>query len=155
MQAYEERMLFMLLLRQPRARLVYATSQTILPSTLDYYLSILPGVVSSHAAQRFFNIAVEDRSPRPLTVKLLERPHVCERIRSLILDPDRAHLVAYNVTRYERDLALRLGIPIYGADPEFARRVGAALPNRTSDPGSPRLTGALSNPPPFGRPPTR
>ena len=33
MQAYEERMLFMvLLLRQPRARLVYATSQTILPS---------------------------------------------------------------------------------------------------------------------------
>jgi hypothetical protein len=122
MQAYEERMLFMLLLlRQPRARLVYATSQSILPSTLDYYLSILPGVVSSHAAQRFFNIAVEDRSPRPLTVKLLERPYICERIRALILDPDRAHLVAFNVTMYERDLALRLGIPIYGADPELAR----------------------------------
>jgi hypothetical protein len=120
-QAYEERMLFMLLLlRQPRARLVYATSQTILPSTLDYYLSILPGVVSGHAAQRFFNIAVEDRSPRPLTVKLLERPYICERIRSLIVDPNRAHLVAFNVTMYERDLALRLGIPIYGADPELA-----------------------------------
>jgi len=121
MQAYEERMLFMLLLlRQPRARLVYATSQTILPSTLDYYLSILPGVVSSHAAQRFFNIALEDRSPRPLTIKLLERPHVYERIRSLILDPDRAHLVTYNVTKYERDLALRLGIPLYGADPQYS-----------------------------------
>jgi hypothetical protein len=121
MQAYEERMLFMLLLlRQPRARLVYATSQTILPSTLDYYLSILPGVVTSHAAQRFYNIAVEDRSPRPLTVKLLERPHVYERMRSLIPDPDRAHLVAYNVTLYERDLALRLGIPIYGANPELS-----------------------------------
>jgi hypothetical protein len=122
MQAYEERMLFMLLLlRQPRARLVYATSQTILPSTLDYYLSILPGVVNSHAARRFFNVAVEDRSPRPLTVKLLERPYVYERIRALVLDPDRAHLVAYNVTRYERDLALRLGIPIYGSDPELSR----------------------------------
>ena len=121
MQAYEERMLFMLLLlRQPRARLVYATSQTILPSTLDYYFSILPGVVSSHAAQRFFNIAVEDRSPRPLTVKLLERPYIYERIRSLILDPDRSHLVTYNVTTYERDLALRLGVPIYGADPELS-----------------------------------
>ncbi len=118
MQAYEERMLFMLLLlRQPRARLIYATSQTILPSTLDYYFSILPGVVSNHAAARFFNIAVEDRSPRPLSVKLLERPLIYERIRSLILDPDRAHLVAYNGTTYERDLALRLGIPIYGADP--------------------------------------
>ena len=121
MQAYEERMLFMLLLlRQPRARLIYATSQTILPSTLDYYFSLLPGVVSNHAAARFFNIAVEDRSPRPLTVKLLERPLAYERIRSLILDPDRAHLVAYNVTSYERDLALRLGIPIYGADPKHS-----------------------------------
>ncbi len=120
MQAYEERMLFMLLLlRQPAARLVYATSQTILPSTLDYYLSLMPGVINSHAMQRFFNVAVEDRTPRPLTVKLLERPHICDRIRSLIPDPDAAHLVAFNVTTYERDLALRLGIPIYGADPKF------------------------------------
>ncbi len=56
-QAYEERMLFMLLLlRQPRARLVYATSQTISPSILDYYLSMLSGVVSSNATARFFNI---------------------------------------------------------------------------------------------------
>lgn len=121
MQAYEERMLFMLLLlRQPRARLIYATSQTILPSTLDYYFSMLPGVVTLHAADRFANIAVEDRSPRPLTVKLLERPYICERIRSLISDPDRAHLVAFNVTTYERDLALRIGIPIYGADSKFS-----------------------------------
>ncbi len=120
MQAYEERMLFMLLLlRQPRARLVYATSQTILPSTLDYYLSLMPGVINSHAKERFFNVAVEDRTPRPLTIKLLERPHVCERIRALIPDPDKAHLVAFNVTTHERDLALRLGIPLYGADPKF------------------------------------
>ena len=27
--------------------------------------------------------------------------------------------MAYNVTDYERDLALRLGVPIYGADPKF------------------------------------
>ena len=120
MQAYEERMLFMLLLlRQPTARLIYATSQTILPATLDYYFSLMPGVINSHALERFFNVAVEDRTFRPLTIKLLERPHVCERIRSLIPDPDSAHLVAFNVTRHERDLALRLGIPIYGADPKF------------------------------------
>ena len=36
MQAYEERFLFLLLLlRQPRARLIYVTSQTILPSIID------------------------------------------------------------------------------------------------------------------------
>ena len=121
MQAYEERMLFMLLLlRQPSARLIYATSQVILPSTLDYYFSLMPGVVNHHAMARFINVAIEDRTIRPLTVKLLERPHVCRRIRSLIPDPDSAHLVTYNVTGHERDLALRLGIPIYGADPKFA-----------------------------------
>ena len=44
MQAYEERFLFLLLLlRRPRARLVYVTSQHILPSVVDYYLDLLPG----------------------------------------------------------------------------------------------------------------
>ncbi len=120
-QAYEERMLFMLLLlRQPRARLVYVTSQTILPWTLEYYLSLMPGIPYFHACSRFFNVAVEDRSIRPLTTKLLERPSVCAKIRSLILNPERAHLVPYNVTKSERDLALRLGIPIYGADPKYS-----------------------------------
>jgi hypothetical protein len=120
MQALEERYLFLLLLlRQPRARLVYVTSQTILANTIDYYLGLLPGVISSHARTRLFTVAPEDRSPRPLSLKLLERPHLIERIRSLVADPERAHLVTYNVTILERDLALRLGIPLYGADPKF------------------------------------
>src|SRR5947207_11269633 len=34
-----------------------------------------------------------------------------------IRDKDRAHLVCYNTTFLERNLALRLGIPLYGADP--------------------------------------
>src|SRR5207237_4130606 len=55
MQAYEERFLFLLLLlRQPRARLVYVTSQIILQSIIDYYLDLLPVVISSHARQRLF-----------------------------------------------------------------------------------------------------
>ena len=120
MQAYEERFLFLLLLlRQPRARLIYVTSQSILPSTVDYYLGLLPGVIASHARSRLFLVSPQDRSPRPLTVKLLERPHLIERIRSLIADRDRAHLVPFNTTTFERDLALRLGIPMYGADPKF------------------------------------
>ena len=82
MQSYEERMLFLLmLLRQPRTRIIYVTSQTILPTTLDYYLSLMPGVITSHAVERFINVAPEDRSPRSLTLKMLERPHLCERIR--------------------------------------------------------------------------
>src|SRR6266542_1725972 len=119
-QAYEERFLFLLLLlRQPRARMVYVTSQTILPTIIDYYLDLLPGVIPSHARQRLFLISPLDASVRPLSQKLLERPRLIERIRSLISDPDRAHLVPFNTTNREKELALRLGIPMYGADPVF------------------------------------
>ena len=119
-QAYEERFLFLLLLlRQPRARMVYVTSQMILPGVVDYYLDLLPGVIPSHARPRLHLVAPLDGSARPLSVKLLERPRLIERIRALIPDPDRAHLVPFNTTELERDLALALGIPMYGADPRF------------------------------------
>jgi hypothetical protein len=119
-QAYEERFLFLLLLlRQPRARLIYVTSQTILPSIIDYYLDLLPGVIPSHARQRLLLPSPMDGSVRPLSEKLLERPRLIERIRSLIMDPNRAHLVPFNTTHREKELALRLGIPMYGADPKF------------------------------------
>jgi len=120
MQAYEERFLFLLLLlRQPRARLIYVTSQMILPNIIDYYLDLLPGVIPSHARPRLFLIAPLDGSARPLSDKLLDRPRLIERIRSLIMDPARAHLVPFNTTDREKALALRLGIPMYGADPKF------------------------------------
>jgi hypothetical protein len=120
MQAYEERFLFLLLLlRQPRAEMVYVTSQAIDPGIVDYYLGLLPGVIPGHARRRLHLVAPGDASPRPLTVKLLERPHLLERIRGLIRDPARAHLVPYTATGHEKELALRLGIPMYAADPRY------------------------------------
>jgi pheganomycin biosynthesis PGM1-like protein len=118
LQAYEERFLFLLfLLRQPRARLVYVTSQAVNPSTIDYYLDLLPGVISSHARKRLFLVSPLDGADKPLSAKLLARPRMLRQLRELIVDPDRAHLVPYNTTDLERDLALALGIPMYGADP--------------------------------------
>jgi hypothetical protein len=121
LQAYEERFLFLLLLlRQPRARLVYVTSQPIHPNVVDYYLGMLPGVIMSHARQRLHMLAPHDGAAQPLSIKLLQRPRLLERLRSLIPHPQRAHLVTFNTTRHERDLALCLGIPLFGADPRFA-----------------------------------
>lgn len=118
-QAYEERYLFLLLLlRQPRARLIYVTSQAIQPEIVDYYLDLLPGVLASHAKKRLFLVSPLDGSSQPLTQKLLDRPALVRHIRSLIPDLDRAHLVPFNTTPLERDLALALGIPMYGADPK-------------------------------------
>ena len=120
LQAYEERFLFLLLLlRQPRARVVYVTSTAVNPSVVDYYLDLLPGVIPSHARRRLFLVSPLDGSGRPLSEKLLARPRLLARIRELILDPERAHLVPFNTTELERDLAVALGIPMYGADPKF------------------------------------
>jgi hypothetical protein len=128
-QAYEERFLFLLLLlRQPRARLVYVTGQAIHPSVVDYYFDLMPGVVSSHARRRLHLVSPLDASPRPLAKKLLERPRLLARIRSLVEDPKRAHLVPFATTAADRELALRLGIPMYGCDPRllpFGTKSGA------------------------------
>src|SRR5690349_21400609 len=114
LQAYEERFLFLLLLlRQPRARVIYVTGQPINPAIIDYYLDLLPGVIASHAKKRMFLVSPLDSSLRSLSLKLLERPRLIEHIRSLIPNKDRAHLVPYNTTVLERDLAIQLGIPMY------------------------------------------
>ena len=46
MQAMEERALFLLLLlRQPRLRMIYVTSQPVSEAIVEYYLGLLPGVI--------------------------------------------------------------------------------------------------------------
>jgi hypothetical protein len=119
-QAYEERYLvLLLLLREPRLRMIYVTSMPIAPQIVEYYLALLTGVIPSHARARLSLISVGDASPRPLTEKLLERPRLLSLVRSLIPNPLRSHLVPYNTTPLERDLAVALGIPMYAADPRF------------------------------------
>src|SRR4029077_1400711 len=72
-QALEERFLFLLLLlRQPRARLIYVTSQAIHPDVADSSLDLLPGVCAGHARKRLFLVSPLDGSPQSLTEKLLE-----------------------------------------------------------------------------------
>lgn len=119
-QAFEERYLFLLLLlREPRLRMIYVTSTPIAPAIVEYYLALLPGVVPSHARARLALVSVGDRTARPLSQKLLERPRLLRRITALIPDPSLSHLIPYNTTELERDIAVTLGIPMYGADPRL------------------------------------
>ncbi len=63
-QAYEERFLFLLLLlREPRLRMVYVTSTPIAPTIIEYYLALLPGVIPSHARARLTLVSVGDSTP--------------------------------------------------------------------------------------------
>lgn len=119
-QQYEERFLILLmLLRNPRSRLVYVTSEQVLPNVVDYYLHLLPGVIPSHARERLFLVPALDATIRPLTEKLLERPRLVSRLRDLAIDPERSYIIPFNTTWLERELAVRLGIPILGTDPKY------------------------------------
>jgi hypothetical protein len=143
---YEERLLFLLIrLRNPRARMVYVTSQPIHPIILEYYLQFLAGIPASHARSRLTLLCADDASPRSLTEKILERPRLIERIRAGIVDPQKAYLTVFNSTPHERRLAVLLGIPLNGCDPQLAslgtksgsrkvfREAGVALPEGSED----------------------
>jgi hypothetical protein len=118
LQALEERMLFLLfLLRKPRMRVIYVTGRPVPEGVVDYYLGLLPGVIPGQARRRLHMVTPHDGSARSLAEKLLARPRALAEIRALIPNPERSHLVPYATSALERDLALMLGIPLYGADP--------------------------------------
>jgi hypothetical protein len=118
---YEERLLFLLIrLRNPRARMVYVTSQPVHPIILEYYLQFLAGIPASHARSRLTLLCADDASPRSLTEKILERPRLIERIRAGIMDPRKAYLTVFNSTPHERKLAVLLGVPLNGCDPNLS-----------------------------------
>ncbi len=139
---YEERMLFaLMLLRMPRTKLIFVTSQPIAPGIIDYYLHLLPGVPSVHARERLLLLSCHDASAISLTQKVLNRPRLINRILDAIEDPGAAHLTCFNATELERTLAVRLGIPLYACDPalgdlgtksgsrEVFREAGVPLPD--------------------------
>jgi hypothetical protein len=112
----EETLLFLLIrLRNPRARVIYVTSQPLPEAVLDYYFQFLAGIPRSHAAARVALLSACDSSRRPLSEKVLERPRLLERIKTRIPNPDRAYLTILRSTVLERRLALGLGIQSNGA----------------------------------------
>jgi hypothetical protein len=119
-QHYEERQLSMLMwLRLPRARVIFLTSAPVPESVVDYYLGMLPGVPYGHARRRLTLLSCNDASDENLTRKILRRPRLVQRIRDAITDPDVTHMTAFNTTPDEVTLAVQLGIPLYGNDPEL------------------------------------
>jgi hypothetical protein len=117
--AYEERFLCLVLslLRAPRSRVVYVTSQPILPRLIDYFFGLVPELDTPEARGRFSVVSLVDGRNIPLTRKLLARPGAVERIRGLVHDPEIAFVLPFATSQDEVELAVRLGLPLYGADP--------------------------------------
>ena len=119
--AYEERFLCLVLslLRSPRSRVVYVTSQPILPRLVDYYFGLVPELDTPEARSRFAVVSLVDGRNLPLTKKLLARPGAIERIRALVAKPELAMILPFATSPDEVELAVRLDLPLYGADPEL------------------------------------
>lgn len=118
---YEERMLcLLLLLRFPRARIIYVTSEPIAEPIIDYYLHLLQGIPGQHARKRLILLSCYDGSDVPLTAKILARPRLIQQIKEAIPDPGSAHITFFTVTPLEKKLALKLDLPVYGTDPDLA-----------------------------------
>jgi hypothetical protein len=116
---YEERLLCMLmLLRMPLTKLIYVTSVPVPEVIIDYYLNLLPGITGHHARKRLTLLSCFDSSAKPLTQKILDRPRLVETIRQNITKPETAHLTCFNITPLEKTLAVQLGIPLFGTDPD-------------------------------------
>ncbi len=119
LEHYEERMLFTLnLLRYPRTRVIYLSSQPIDTVTVDYILSLIGGVPTAHMRSRLFMLSTQDGSPTALTEKILRRPRLLARIKDL-LRPGVAHITCFAVSAAEQRLALALDVPLYGVHPDL------------------------------------
>jgi hypothetical protein len=117
--AYEERFLCMVLslLRAPRSRVVYVTSQPVHPRVLDYYFGLVPELDTAEARARFFPVSLVDGRNAPLSRKVVERPGAVRRIRELVGTPEVALVLPFCMTGDEVALAEALQLPIYGSDP--------------------------------------
>lgn len=117
--AYEERFLCLLLslLRAPKSRVIYVTSQPIHSRVLDYYFSLVPELDTPEARSRFEAVSLVDGRNESLSRKLLARPGAIERIRRLVGEPEVALIIPFCMTADEVGLAEALQLPIYGCDP--------------------------------------
>jgi hypothetical protein len=118
--SYEERALYMLfLLRRPHVRMLLVTSTPVPAPILDYALGLIGDVDSADARARLQLISADDDSPRPLAEKLLERPDLLRRIAAAIQGPEDSFISPYNVGTAEREISLRLDVPVYCPDERF------------------------------------
>ncbi|HUG63706.1 MAG TPA: peptide ligase PGM1-related protein [Gaiellaceae bacterium] len=117
--AYEERFLCLVLslLRAPRSRVIYVTSQPIHPRIVDYYFSLVPELDTPEARSRFEAVSLVDGRNEPLSRKLLARPGALDRIRRLIREPEVGMIIPFCMTDDEVGVAEALQLPIYGCDP--------------------------------------
>lgn len=117
--AFEEKFLFFLfLLCFSNTKIIYVVSQALPEYIIDYYLKIITDnpIKIKNMRQRLVMINLKNRSEVPVAYKLLSQPDKIDEIKSHIADCKTTCIRCYNSTDYENQIAVKLGIPLYGID---------------------------------------
>jgi hypothetical protein len=120
---YEERQLCTLLyLRNPNLRLVYITSLPVSECIIEYYIELITkvsNVTKEDIYSRLLLLSCHDTSNIPLTAKIHRRPKIIDKIRSWI-HPNYAHITCFISSNLERELAIKIGVPLLSNDPSLS-----------------------------------
>ena len=109
---------YLLLARHPTCEVVFLTCADPGRATLDYYASLVPEPLRDNARRRFRCVSLDDRGPRAVAAKLLDRPDLLEALR--VSFGDRPVLIEpWIVTADEVAVAVALQGSINGADPDL------------------------------------
>ena len=111
-------LLALLVLNRIACDVVLVVSQAPGPEVLDYYFSLIPEERRASARARLHVLEVPDPSHRSIAEKLLDRPDLIERLRTLI-GGRPAFIEPWNVTDHEVAVALALDVPINGSAPRL------------------------------------
>ena len=120
-QAMEERFLFLLLLlREPRLRMVYVTSMPIAPTIVEYYLALLPGIIPSHARARLSLVVGERLVAASRSARSCWSGRACCAASATSSRTARDRISCPTTPRRWNAISQSaLGIPMYGADPRL------------------------------------
>lgn len=105
-------------LLRPGNRLVLVTPVPFSEACLDAVLKLIPAVPASWLHERFHSLCLNDRSPRPLTQKLLTRPRLLEQLRAQLRPGSQ--LGCYAVSNAEMTLAKQLNLRLEGTPSSLA-----------------------------------
>lgn len=113
--ALEHRQLLTMLslTRLPGAEMVFVTAESPTERVMAYHLSFVDDALRDGVRARFHVVEVPDASARSVTAKLLDRPDLLARIRSMTRGR-LAFIEPWNVTDLEMQVARLLGLPLNG-----------------------------------------
>lgn len=118
--ALEHRQLLTMLMLPlvPESEMVFVTAKRPTDRVLEYYLSFVPVDRRHDTRARIRIVEVPDPTPRSITSKVLDRPDLMARIRTMT-SGRLAYIEPWNVTHLEMGVARRLGLPLNGTPPRL------------------------------------